>query len=487
MVALNNKKKSKICLKDKEKDSFDDYEKEREESEKAFEKEQEESLKAFEKANKRGIEEANKRFEEYGDYGDTDEDDVVVKGLHDEEEELDDEDELLTFGQKIHMAQGPMKKIFQSTIIAIILVGVATALIFPVSLSMTSFIDSKGHDEYRLDSRSGPVCNPQLYDNSETFPAQILINDDSPAYDSGLRNGDIITKVNDVQINNKDELLNFGNKLGIVPGEIVRVSVIHLDGDVEQLDITTSPDPEQSDMARLGVGVSTEFSCMAYFFLNDDVNITGADLDLIKADFELVMLIIGGIAGVIAIGAIFWIPKIKELREGLEDWEAEYLDESYSLAFETDKFTERIDGEILFNLSQEIFPELRKKSGRLENWAGKISPDNYGFDCFQPTNQEVPELFVAKNFDDNEINFESIKEICEQIKKAKKDNELRKDIDRLKDMEVFRVICIGKKYDEKIIKDDDYLEEIKDKISPGYPIDFIIERDGKCEIVQFEY
>ena len=251
MVALNNKKKSKICLKDKEKDSEDDYVKEQEESEKAFNKEQEESLKAFEKENARGIEEANKRFEEYNEIEDErngipviDSDDERKSRPSFDEDELDDEDEgdddeLLTFGQKIHMAQGPMKKIFQSTIIAIILVGIATALIFPVSLSMTSFIDSKGHDEFRLDSRWGPVCNPQLYMDSETFPAQILINDDSLAYDSGLRNGDIITKVNDVQINNKDELLNFGNKLGVIPGEIVRVSVIHLDGDVEQLDITS--------------------------------------------------------------------------------------------------------------------------------------------------------------------------------------------------------------------------------------------------------
>jgi len=191
-------------------------------------------------------------------------------------------------------------------------------------------------------------------------------------------------------------LSNFGNKLGVIPGEIVRVNVIHLDGNVEQLDITTSPDPEQSDMARLGVGVSTEFSCAAYFFLNDDTNITGADLDMIKANFELIMLIIGGIAGVIAVGAIIWIPVIRKLEKGLEDWEDDYLEESYYLALETEEFTERIDGKKLFDIAQEVFPELRKKSGRLENWSGEITSNNYKFDCFQPTNQNLPELFVAK-------------------------------------------------------------------------------------------
>jgi len=88
MVALNNKKKSKICLKDKVKD--------------------------FEDEHKKEIEEANKRFEKDIEIMTPhDEDDVVVKeSLGEEEDELDDEDKLLTFGQKIHMAQKPMKKIF---------------------------------------------------------------------------------------------------------------------------------------------------------------------------------------------------------------------------------------------------------------------------------------------------------------------------------------------------------------------------------------
>jgi len=233
--------------------------------------------------------------------------------------------------------------------------------------------------------------------------------------------------------------------------------------------------------------VSTEFACAAYFFLNDDVNITGADLNLIKADFELVMLIIGGIAGIIAIGAIFWIPVIRKLGKGLEEWEDDYLEESYYLALETEEFTERIDGEKLFDIAQEVFPELRKKSGRLEQWSGAITSDNYKFDCFQPTSQDYPELFVAKNFDDNEINFESLKEICEEIKKAMKKKELGIDIDDLKNMNVFRLICLGKNFDKRMIDEDDYGWKVIDDLKQDFSIDLIIEKDGKCKILQYEY
>jgi hypothetical protein len=439
-------------------------------------------LKDFENKHKKEIEEANKKFEkeskEMNPFGADDELD---------DDELDDDEKLLTYGQKIHLAKEPLKGIFGSTITAVFVVAIVIGLVMPVSFFAIDVIDVKTHEDFRLDSRYGPLCNPQLYEDSENYPAQILVKDNSHAYDFGLRNGDIITKINDIQINNIAGLSNWSDKLGVSPGEIVRVSVLHTDGSVEQLEITTIPKLNQNDKAELGASMPNESTCIAYLFVNDDEIVTGSDLALLKSQFQLIIGILIIFAIVIGIGAWKWFPEIRKLRIDVEDWEEEYLDESYSLAFETNKFSERIGGETLFDISQEIFPELRKKSGRLENWAGKISSNNYVFDCFQPTNQEIPELFIAKNFDGDKINFESIKEICEEIKKAKKNNDLRKDFEGLKDMQVFRVICIGENYDEKIINDDNYLDEIKDKLNPGYPIDFIIEKDGKCDVVQFEY
>jgi len=432
MVALNNKKNSKICLEDKEIPSDDE--------------------------------------------------EIVP----DDEEIVPDDEEILTFGQKIHLAQNPMKRVMAATIIAVVVIAIVVALVVPISYSAITLIDSKGHDEYRLDSRWGPVCNPQLFDDSENYPAQIFVKDDSPAYSSGLRNGDTITKINDVQINNVHELSNWSINLGVVPGETVRVNVLHTDGTVDQLDVTTFPDPEQSDRALLGVDIPIDFTCKAYLFLNDYDIAIGADLELIKWNFNLILTVVIVFGIVIGVGSIKWIPQIIKLRRGLEDWEEEYIDGTYYLALETQKFPKPMDGEILFDVAQEVFPELRKKSGRPEIWDGEIISDNYKFDCFQSTNQDIPELFVGKIFGNKEISFESLKELCEEIKKATKKSKLGKDIEGLKNMEIFRLICVGKKYASKPVEKTDYLDEVVDKLKQDFPIDFILEKDGKYELLQYE-
>lgn len=431
MIALNNKKKSKICLEDKEIASNE-------------------------------------------------------KNMELDDDELENDEDILTFGQKIHLAQKPMKTIFNGTITAIIVIGIVTGFIIPIGFYATSLIDDNLHDEYRLDSRWGPTCNPLLYEKTSIYPAQIFVNDDSPAYNSGLRNGDIITKINDVQINNINDLSNWSSNLDVTPGEIVTVSVIHTDGTVEELNITTISNLEQKDKAKLGGNMPKEFTCKAYSFMNDNEIVTAAELDLVKNQISLIMGIVIIFAIVIGSGAWIWIPKIRTLKRSLEEWEGEYIEESYYFAIQLEVFSKRIDGGILFRAAQEVFPELRKKSGRLEKWAGEISSDNYIFDCFQPTNQNTYELFVAKNFDDNEINFESIKEICEEIKKAKNNDDLKKDINNLKDMNVFRVICIGKNYDKKSLDESDYFTKLLDKLNVDFPMDFIIEKDGMCEMVYID-
>ncbi len=119
-------------------------------------------LKDFENKHKKEIEEANKKFEkeskEMNPFGADDELD---------DDELDDDEKLLTYGQKIHLAKEPLKDIFGSTITAVFVVAIVIGLVMPVSFFAIDVIDVKTHEDFRLDSRYGPLCNPQLYEDSE--------------------------------------------------------------------------------------------------------------------------------------------------------------------------------------------------------------------------------------------------------------------------------------------------------------------------------
>ena len=63
---------------------------------------------------------------------------------------------------------------------------------------------------------------------------------------------------------------------------------------------------------------------------------------------------------------------------------------------------------------------------------------------------------------------------------------LNKKFEGLKNMEVLRIICVGRKYDPKLLQDKSR-EKIMDKLDTDFFIDLILEDNGKYTVVEFEY
>jgi hypothetical protein len=180
-----------------------------------------------------------------------------------------------------------------------------------------------------------------------------------------------------------------------------------------------------------------------------------------------------------------------ELISELDEWEDHFIDEDYVVTFSTTKPTGKTNGEKVFNMARDVFPELRTQDAGLSplKWAGVVENSNgYKFDVFQKFGEdtdEVDDVFVVKHFGDTVVTLKKANEACAEAKFAVKDEKVQAKVGN--PLYVNRLIIIAKKYDNSIIPtmsptwddlDAAELEKAMDKIDADFAVDFM-EEDGK--------
>lgn len=363
---------------------------------------------------------------------------------------------------------------------------IITGIVLLIGIPSIQFIESFGVWENRLNSADGPVCNPDNYLEPRMAPAVINLIPGRGAEVAGLQNGDIITKINELDIPNIEALdLDWPSKLpNVKPGDTVNVMILR-NGESMSFLVKTTPHSDNLSIPMLGVNY-VENVCTFYFVLGQDAKFAQSELELVLMGLWAIVIIVAILGGALIIAVFFWRSKINNLNEEIDEWEGEYIDENYYLAFETNVPSGKTNGEKIFRMAQMVFPELRKKDLSPEKWKGEIIGEKqFVFDCFQTTNDEE-QIFIAKHFGDEKIDKEKIKEIIDIVKESLQNDSLNKKIKDLKYMQVMRIVCVGRNYDEKLLEDETR-DEIMDTIVSDYLIDLILEKDGNYTVLQTEY
>lgn len=358
-----------------------------------------------------------------------------------------------------------------------------------VAVPSIQFIETFGNYENRLNEASGPTCNPDNYQDPDNYPLRVFITEGMGAERAGMIDGDEIIKINDIPISNFQSLNNdWPTKFSDVkPGDVVRVNVIR-DGNELLFDVQTSPRAENPSEPMLGVLSFEEPTCLAYFILKEGSQFGEDDLRYVLGELWFVVFLAGSIGVLLIIAFFYWMPQIRKLTKEIDEWEGQYLDESYLLTFETNVPVGDTDGEKIFNMAQDALPELKKDYIKHQKWKGKVvGNNNYEFDCFQVTHEKEPRLFVAKHFGDTKIDSKKLQELCDAVENSMKYSKLDKKFKGLEEMEVLRVSCVGRNYDPKFFVDETR-DEILDSLDTDYNLDLIHEKeDGNYTILSIEY
>lgn len=395
-----------------------------------------------------------------------------------------EKDSELTLAQRVHLAQGSIKSFLYTPLIAIGIGIIIIALIIPVTMDTRNFIDSFGFFESRLNSIDGPQCISESFQSKEEYeyPSQIRVFEGLGAEQAGIQSGDFISSINGVPISTSGDLDDWTNIPGVSPGDVVDVEVIR-DGSLLSFSVTTTPRADFSSEPMLGVEIA--FSCYSYFFLNEG-SLSEEAVGVISENLDNILLISGGMGIILIVFSYYLIKKLIKLRSEVSDWENSYLDQNYILTFETNPPSGSTDGEKIFNMAQTVFPELRKSNEKPEKWKGVVKGiDGYEFDCFQPTNVKEDykkEILVVKHFGDIQITPEKLQELCDAAKSSKKSGTKN----TTNEMEIFRIICVGKNYEPKLLKNEKYLDGVMDDLDFDGLVDLILEKDDNYTVIRFE-
>jgi len=167
----------------------------------------------------------------------------------------------------------------------------------------------------------------------------------------------------------------------------------------------------------------------------------------------IVMIILGAMG-------IWWIIKGRKIKEEMKKIKNQYIKQAYYFVLQTSKH-EFDPIEDFFNIAIDIFPELKeqeikslKKKGEELSIEETIlgEADDYKIDAAQNTREGY---FIIKNFEQEKVNFSDINTFVKAINKSYKDED------------VFRIVCLGKSFNDSISKKYNELE-IKKKV-----LDFI--------------
>lgn len=182
---------------------------------------------------------------------------------------------------------------------------------------------------------------------------------------------------------------------------------------------------------------------------------------------ELIAILYGELATVVGfivlsmmvlLGMIAWfLVKGRKIKKEMKDVKAEYIRSSYYFWFQTSIPKGENNLEKFMNLAIEVFPELKeaklKAQKKKKEWniqKTKRQYKNYVFDIAIKTSEGY---FLVKNFE-NIINIEDVKKMLKITSQF------------YKDKEVFRLVCLAKKYEGLFDTDGDPTDkaiELSDK------------------------
>ena len=391
----------------------------------------------------------------------------------------------LTLGERVHLTQKKIKPILNTTYIALGIGITITVLVLLIGVPSVQFIESFGVWENRLSTTDNRPCIPDDVVDPTTYPAIVNRIEGTGADEAGIQYGDIITKINELEITSAYSLDGWPDRLPLVnSGDTVTV-LIERSGQQITFLVETSPHFDDPSRPMLGVDF-VEPVCSLYFILNEEFS--QQDLALVLSGIWAIIIIVATLGAGLIIGFVVWRKKINNLKYEMEEWEGEYIEEAYLLAVETNVLTGDTDGEKISNMMQTVFPELRKDYSTFTKWEGKMKlKDGYEFDYYQTTWDTDHQLIIAKHFGDETITLEKLQELCDKAEKSLKDGNVQQKIEDIEDTEIMRVVCVGRKYDPKFLKDESQ-NELMDKLDVGNIwIDLILEKDGKYSMLRTEY
>jgi len=394
----------------------------------------------------------------------------------------------ITLAQRVHIANKKIKSLLNSTYTSLAIGIILFIVVLAISIPSIQFIENLGTYENRLSSPNGPACNIEDYSDPNNIPARIMLMEgELGAEKAGLKDGDIITKIKELQIKNTQDILTWPSKFPeIKPGDIVEVTVIR-EGQELVFNVQTTASVEDPTKPLLGILTFDESSCIAYFVLNEGKEFSEDSLRLVLSELWSVVSVTIVLGAILILAFFVWMPQIRNLNKEMREWEGQYLDESYLLTFETSVPTGSTDGEKIFNMAQDALPELKKNYIERQKWTGKVKgKDKYEFDCFQITPEKKSRVFIAKHFGDTTIDAEKLKELCKAVEESMKLDSLNKKFKGLKEMEILRVSCFGRKYDPKFFVEKTR-DEILDKLDKDFFLDLINEKEEGYTVLSVEY
>lgn len=417
------------------------------------------------------------------------------------------EKDSLSVVEKVHRIQKeilPLLDRLKKTITGVLIISV---FLIVWIMAQSNMIDSLGQEEFRIYNSLGPSCNPNTY-NFQEIPAYVTsLMKNSDAANVGIKEFDIITKINHVSINKNADLINWQNNFPqLTPGDSIQVFIMR-DNKELKFDVETIPSSTDSTIPLLGIyGIVSDDSCKEVFVLYQGQDVS-ANMQGIKKFGYVTIFIISALIVVLVIGFIWGRPEINAAKNNLIELENDYLGQHYVMTFNMTRPTGSTNGEKIYNLAQNVFSELKTTKGKPTKWAGILKGhDDYEFDCFQPENVGysifaktvlgktdekgvIPDLFVAKHFGEEKITFEKLQELCHATNKTRKDKSLKTKFPKAVNGNILRLVCVGKNYDEQFLtKSYDEISDILDELDFEFHIDLILEnKDGDYSILYIDF
>ena len=389
---------------------------------------------------------------------------------------------------------------------AMLVIGV-TLIILTAAAAVPAmqFIESFGNYEDRFWSMDGPTCNTDDYTGSiENWPPTIT-STTAGSYEAGLLSGDNIIRINDYDIKNLGDLYAWGENLPEVkPGDYVDVIALR-EGEEMTFSVKTTGEEYFGDI-RSRIGVDTPADelvnpCVNWFIPSKIDDFTANDLQT-SMNWVWIQAAVGVILGCLLVWIFFEVKKRNsKLSSELDEWDNQFIDEDYIVTFSTTKPKGKTNGEKVFNMARDVFPELRTQDAGLPplKWAGVVENSNgYKFDVFQKFGEdtdEVDDVFVVKHFGDTVVTLKKANEACAEAKFAVKDEKVQAKVGN--PLYVNRLIIIAKTFDDSIIPtisstDDDLdvakLEKAMGKIDADFYVDFMEEDEkGRFNVLWVDY
>jgi hypothetical protein len=179
----------------------------------------------------------------------------------------------------------------------------------------------------------------------------------------------------------------------------------------------------------------------------------------------------------------------RRISRRVEDWNEDYLEQSYILVFNTSIPKGETTAERILTLASSIFPQLRSDykdlsfgyTDRIKSYfkrkfrVSKASSDlskyidravgSYFLDLALKTEDGY---FIVKDFNDKVFTLEDLKQLVQIIRTKFKDKYQRPFI--------FRVLCVAKVYDGSFLNTETLEKQMKE-LSAGFKIDLLKEEN----------